>query len=405
MPRLKANITPEVIKWARKSCHYSIEEAAQKIGRSSTELEAWEEGESKPSIAQARKASEVYKRPLAVFFLPQPPKDFSTLRDFRKLPADVPREYSPNLVFLIRLIQERQSWLSGYLRDEGFSPVEFIGSASVKVNSVKLASQIRNTLGVNQDKIRKCRNRGDALRLWVDATENMGVFVFQSGNMQYEKIAVEEARGFALTEQYAPFVFLNYQDAKVAQIFTLAHELAHLWINEPGVSNLAPRGRTLKGAGEIEVFCNYVAAEVILPQSEFLEYWRDLDRSDILEGRIDNSSKHFKVSKEVIARRLLNQRIISQNKYIELAERFYREWLEYKKKEKRRMAESKRIPHPYRTKLINNGRAFSRVVLGAFQGGRLSGRDMSHLLGIKINKISKYAEFAGMKISSGRINT
>lgn len=405
MPRLKANITPKVIKWARKSCHYSLDEAAHKIGRSSIELEAWEAGESKPSMAQARKASEVYKRPLAVFFLPHPPKDFSTLRDFRKLPADIPREYNPNLVFLIRLTQERQSWLSDYLRDEGFSPVKFIGSASVKANSTTLASQIRNALGINQDEIRRCRRRGDVLRLWVEATENMGVFVFQSGNMQYEKIAIEEARGFALTEQYAPFVFLNYQDAKVAQIFTLAHELAHLWINEPGVSNLALRGRTLKGADEIEVFCNSVAAEVILPQPEFSEYWGDLNHSDILEDRIDNSSMYFKVSKQVIAIRLLKQGIIPQNKYIELAEQFYREWLEYKKKEKQRIAESKSIPHPYRTRLINNGRAFSRVVLSAFQGGRLSGRDMSHLLGIKINKISKYAEFAGMKISSGRIST
>ena len=191
MPRLKANITPEVIKWARKSCHYSLEEAAQKIGRSLTEIEAWESGESKPSMAQARRASEVYKRPLAVFFLPHTPKDFSTLRDFRRLPTGDPREYSPNLVFLIRLTQERQIWLSDYLRDEGFPPVEFIGSASVSVDRVRLASQIRNTLGVNQDEIRRCRSRGDALRLWVEAAEDLGVFVFQSGNMQYEKIAVK----------------------------------------------------------------------------------------------------------------------------------------------------------------------------------------------------------------------
>lgn len=401
MPRVKANITPDVIKWARKSCHYNIEEAAEKIGRSSAEIEAWESGELKPTIPQAREASKVYKRPLAVFFLPRPPKDFSTLRDFRKLPAGIPREYCPNLVFTIRQTQERQEWLRGFLKEEGFSPLKFIGSVSIEIDSIKLASRIRKMLNVDYDKIRKCRTRGETLRLWIDAVEDLGVFVFQGGNMQYEKIAVKEARGIALTDQYAPFVFLNAQDAKVARIFTLAHELAHLWINEPGVSNLAPKGRNLKGAGKIEVYCNFVAAEIILPQSEFSEFWNDLDRSEPLDSRIDNSSRHFKVSKTVIARRLLNWKEISQDKYLKLAEQFYREWLEHKERERKLLAEAKGGPHPYQTKVINNGISFSRLVLSAYQGGRLSGRDTSSLLGVKIDKISKYAAFANMKISMG----
>ena len=399
---LQVNITPEVVKWARETCNFTLEEAAKKIGRDPDEIAAWESGDVKPSIAQARKASEVYKRPLAVFFLPHVPKDFSTLRDFRKLPDDFPREYVPNLVFLIRQTQEHQEWVRDYLQSEGFSSLDFIGNASIQNNPATVALKIRSILKVHQTEVFKCKTRDDALKLWVEAAENIGIFVLQSGNMQYEKIAVEEARGFALSDKYAPFVFLNAQDAKSARIFTLAHELVHLWINEPGVSNMALKGRTLKGVDEIETYCNSVAAEVILPQSEFSTYWKTLDHNDDIINRIDKTSNRFKVSKDVITRRLLNLRAITQKQYFEYIEMFYQEWLEYKKQEERKKQDTETWANPYLSKVINNGRTFFRIVLGAYQGGKLSGRDMSNLLGIKIDKISKYAEKAGMKFPQRR---
>ncbi|MHA1289210.1 MAG: ImmA/IrrE family metallo-endopeptidase [Candidatus Thorarchaeota archaeon] len=402
MPSVKANITPEVIKWARESAGFSPEDAAKKIGRPVDDINAWEAGEKKPTIPQARNASKVYKRPLAVFFLPHPPKDFSTLRDFRKLPSNCPREFSTNLRFLVRQTHERQVWLSEYLREEGYPPVEGVGSASVSNKPLALAENIRNALGITYEDIRHCGSRGEALKVWIDASEELGIFVFQSGNMQYEKIEIEEARGFALADEYAPFIFLNAQDAKVAQIFTLAHEIAHLWINESGVSNLYDRGRALAGADEIEVFCNSVAAEVILPQKDFSELWKTLDETEPLEDRIERGSRRFKVSKTVIARRLLNLNSINQRRYLQLADQFYQEWLEHKDRQKKKNASSEGGPHPYLMRVINNGRHFSRVVLGAYQSGRLSGRDTSNILGVKLNALPKYANYAGMKISKGR---
>lgn len=404
MPSVKANITPKVIKWARESAGFNLEDAAKKIGKSVEDIKAWELNEKKPTIPQARKISKVYKRPLAVFFLPYPPKDFSTLRDFRKLPTDYPREYSTNLRFLIRKTQERQEWLREYLSEEGVPPLKYIGAASISVDPFVLAAQIRQTLGVSYEEISKCSNRGEALKLWIEASGYLGVNVFQSGNMQYEKIDVEEARGFALVDQYAPFIFLNAQDAKVAQIFTLAHEITHLWINESGVSNFYERGRPLPGASEVEVFCNLVAAEVILPQKDFTELWSSLDKAEPLEDRIENSSRNFKVSKTVIARKLLNLKKINRNQYLQLAEQFYQEWLANKDRQKKQNAKSDGGPHPYLMKVINNGRHFSRIVLSAYQSGRLSGRDTSNILGVKINAISKFANYAGMKISLGRVS-
>ena len=399
---IKANITPLVIKWARETAGFSsVEEVADKIGRTSDEISKWESGELKPTIAQARKASEVYHRPLATLFLPHPPMDFSILKDFRRLPDDFPKEFSPNLRFMIRQTQQRQNWLSDFLKEEGSSPIKLIGSASTKTDPTKLSLKIRGELNLKHEDIRRCTSRNEALKLWINAAEELGIFVSQAGNMQYEKIGLEEARGFVLTDEFAPFIFLNYQDAKVAQIFTLAHEIVHICLNEPGVSNLWPRGRISQDANKIETYCNLVAAELILPQNEFVPIWRKLDNSEHLNDRIEKCSKHFKVSREVIARRLLIMHIITQDEYVELAEQFHSEWLDYKSRENAKKSEGN--PHPYLLKVINNGRSFSRTVLTAYQEGRISGRDTSDLLNIKLNKVSDYAGFAGLGLQFRRI--
>ncbi len=404
MQSIKANITPSVIMWARETAGFSsVEEVADKIGRSSEEISKWESGELKPTIAQARKASEVYHRPLATLFLPHPPKDFSILKDFRRLPEDFPKEFSPNLRLMIRQTQQRQDWLSDFLKEEGSSPIKLIGSASMETDPTKLALKIRGELNLKHEDIRRCAGRNDALKLWINAAEELGIFVSQAGNMQYEKIGLEEARGFVLTDEFAPFIFLNYQDAKVAQIFTLAHEIIHICLNEPGVSNLWPRGRISQDASRIETYCNLVAAELILPQNEFVPIWRKLDKSEPLNDRIEKCSKHFKVSREVIARRLLIMHIIKQDKYIELAEQFHREWIEFKSKERTKISGDNSYPHPYTLKVINNGRSFSRVVLTAYQEGRIGGRDTSDLLKIKLNKLSDYAEHAGLGLQFRRV--
>jgi len=401
--RIIANITPSVVKWARETAGFSmVEEAAKKIGRIPEEILKWESGELQPTIAQARKASEVYRRPLATLFLPHPPKDFSTLKDFRRLPEDFPKEFSPNLRFMIRQTQQRQGWLSDFLKEEGYSPIKLVGSASTETNPTKLALKIREELNIKYEDIRKCAGRSEALKHWINAVEELGIFVSQAGNMQYEKIGLEEARGFVLTDEFAPFIFLNYQDAKVAQIFTLAHEIVHICLNEPGVSNLWPRGRISQDASKIEIYCNLVAAELILPQNKFIPIWRKLDKSESLNERIEKCSKYFKVSREVIARRLLIMQIIKQDKYIKLAEQFHREWIEHKSREKSKKRKDDSYPHPYTLRVINNGRSFSRVVLTAYQEGSISGRDTSDLLRIKLNKLPDYADHAGLGLQFKR---
>ncbi len=387
MPRVKATITPKVMEWARKSCGYSIEDAASKIGRSTEEISAWEIGELQPTIPQARKASEVYKRPLSVFFLPEPPEDFHTLRDFRRLPSGYSREYSPHLNFLIRQTLNRQQWLRDYLRFEETPQLNFIGSANLSGNILRLAETIRTMLGVSVDDVRRCSGTGNALRLWISKAEELGIFVFRGGSYAYEQIDLIEARGFALTDDYAPFVFLNAQDAKAGQIFTLIHELTHLWLNAPGISNLVAARKITTESDRIEMFCNAVSAEVLVPQRYFRQRWQQTAADKTIEKGIESSARHFNVSREVIARRLLDWGKIKNRKYAELTQRYIEEWQVNKKREKERQSQQDIRPSYYVIRSMNNGHSYCKIVISAYQSGQLSGRDTSNLLGVKLNKL------------------
>ena len=389
------------MQWARQKSGYSIEDAAKRINREVKEVEAWESGELKPTLAQARKAAEIYKRPLAVFFLPKPPKDFDTLRDFRKLPKDISEAYSPQLAYTIRRLQSRQQWISNFLQGEGYKSLGFLGSASVKNNPDRLAAKVRSVVGIEPENILECKSRQDALQLWIDRVEEAGVYVCQAGNLQHEKISVDEARGIALMDKYAPFIFINARDAKAAQLFTLTHELVHLWINEPGLSNLVSSRKSTTDTEKIEVFCNKVAAEILVPQLLFKSTHQSIKDKPIEEQIVLMSIK-FKVSQEVIARRYLDYGKISPRYYRQLIQRFRHEFLERKEKEKQERRTKEGGPNYYLLKLINNGRAFTQTVINAYKSGEVSGITTANLLEMKINYIPTVADMLHLPLAGRR---
>ncbi len=391
MARVEALVTPSVMRWARIKARLSLEEASAKIKRSVDEIEAWEEGTARPTIAQARKASEVYKRPLAVFYLPEPPQDFDTLRDFRSLPDADLQAYSPGLALLIRHVYYQQAWMRDYLADEGEAPLAFVGSASLAVAPRDVALSILDVLDITPEAQKKCTSRYEALRLWIDKAEAAGIFVFRQAH-----IAPAEARGFVLSDDLAPFIFVNSADSASAQIFTLAHELAHLWLNQSGISNLeAPHPSSTGEIDQIEIFCNRVAAEATLEEDAFLEVWHNQRTSSSLDERILSLSGTFKVSEEVVARRLLDSGFIDQAEYLKLRALYQDRW----KKQKARKKEKQRASGGgdwYRTMVASNGYNFTRTVVSAFVAGVISGRDASSLLNVKVNNIGRLAETAGI---------
>lgn len=388
----KALVTASVIKWARERAHLDLATAAKKIGRPQSEIEAWESGAEQPTLAQARKASDVYRRSLAVFYLPEPPSEFETLRDFRTLPDTENREYSPELALLIRRLQSRQRWIKEYLTLVGHESLSFIGSASEKAPIRRIVRAIRSVLGISPQEQIACTGSRTALNLWIERAEAIGIYVCREG-----KIASSEARGIALTDTHAPFVFVNTSDSYSGRLFTLVHELAHLWINKPGISNLENiKRRATAGDAAIEAFCNRVASLTLLDETLFNHQWLTRDDSRDLRDQIEAIASYFNVSKEVVARRLLDKRIITQADYRELRRYYSQIWREHKEAEKKRLKATKSAPSFYTQKLHSNGRRFTRTVLGACSANQINVRDACAVLNVKVGHLKKLAQKAGV---------
>lgn len=390
--RNEAIVTPSLMKWAREKAGFDIPIAAGKFKRPESDIIGWENGTKYPSLAQAREACRIYRRSLAVFFLPEPPEDFDTLRDFRLLPSDEERNYSPALALLLRQVFARQEWAREFLIDEGEEKVAFVGSATSQDNPLNLARTIRNTLGVTLENQARCRGHREALNLWINHIEGKGIYVCRQG-----KVEPKEARGFALADPYAPFVFVNSSDALSAQIFTLLHEVVHLWINQPGISNLVGLDENINTQDlEIERFCNKAASEILVERNSFNVFWNSSTGN--LAERIEKTSRRFWVSEEVIARRLADQQVISLEQYLTLRKGYAERWQAYRKK-------SKGGGSYYLNMVARNGRFFTRLVIGAYNSARLTGRDASFLLGAKLGHFTKlYAEAGGAFYQSGRIS-
>lgn len=393
MAREKALISPSVLLWAREVQGLDIAEVASKLKKTEAQITAWETGEEEPSLAQARKLAEVYRRPLAVFFLPEPPRNFQApvLPDFRRLPDEVPQSFSPALRNLIRLAQLRQEWVREELELEGKRRLRWVGSGTHKEESDLLAARIRKWLDIPFDAIRSQSSNAEALRLWIDQVEERGAFVFQSGGPSSVRVEPIEARGFALLDPYAPFVMINASDSDAGRIFTLIHEIVHLWIGESGVSNLEPIRRASSPSQRIERFCNATAAEVLLPSQRFVDEWANADASDILTV-IQRISARHKVSREVVARRALDVRYIDWQTYITLRSEFMSTW----RKSRERQRDSEGGPNWWMMVPKRAGYSFTRMALNAFGAGRITGGHLVEVLNSKINRLPDIAAHADM---------
>lgn len=380
------------MKWAREKARYDIATAARKIGRPASEIEAWENGSLRPTLAQARKVAEVYRRSLAVLYLPEPPTDFDTLRDFRRLPRGVPREYSPELALLVRQLHVRQEWLREFLRYQGAGELPFVGSASPDAPVEETATSIREQLGVSTEEQTRCRGRGDALRLWIDRTEDGGIAVCRQGTIE-----CEEARGLVLADAHAPFVYLNSSDALAGQLFTLLHELAHLWLGCPGISNLERLERRPRTQEDrIEAFCNRLASHVLLEDQPFWKQWESAACAQPLRERVEGASRAFKVGEEVVARRLMDRSAITRQQYRQLRSSYAARWQEHARRRR-----GKSGGDYYHSTIARNSRHFTCAVIEASSSGAVTILDASALLRVKANHLPKLAAYAGVSMGVG----
>jgi len=257
----KAYITPNVLKWARESARMAEETAAAKVSAKVETLKEWEAGTSQPTIRQAQMLAKAYKRPFALFFLPDVPRDFQPLQDFRKSGS---KPLTTSSIFIIREIQQKQAWISDVYSENQEDKLTFAGRFSINDNPETLAQDILNTLKINPATYKT----DNPIKEWIDAAETNGIFVSRTSFIHSRlKLDSEELQGFAIADPHAPFVFVNSDDWNAPQLFTLVHELAHIWIAETGISNdIEHNVKHIDKIHPVELFCNEVAANALMPK-------------------------------------------------------------------------------------------------------------------------------------------
>lgn len=382
----KAYITPKVLKWARESARMTGETAAAKIAVSVDKLIEWEEGTSQPTIRQAQTLAKAYKRPFALFFLPDIPRDFQPLQDFRITGS---KPLTTSSVFIIREIQQKQAWIRDAYEDTYEAKLPFVGRFSIKDNPQKVAADILKTLNVHPAGY----NTENPIKEWIDAAERAGIFISRTSFIHSRlKLDSDEIQGFAIADEFAPFVFVNSDDWTAPQLFTLLHELAHIWISETGISNeVEPQLKNKDKFHPVEIFCNEVAANALMP-TEIIE---NLDANTFQTAKdAFTISRKLGISSFALLVRAFRLNIINLATYQKLkkeADHDYSTFLN--REEEKRLKQKANVkqggPNYFLLHVNRNSRLFTQTVLDAFRSGLIEPTVASSLLNVQVNKFPK----------------
>ena len=389
MSRVEAPITPRVFAWARESAGYTVDQVAKRVNRPLEVVERWESGAAKPTYNQAKAAAEMFFRPTALLFLPEPPEE-RTLADFRTLPDGKAAPQGPRLRHFARRVVDRCEWAAAARLAEGGVPRAFVGTASVTDNPAELAARIRGQLGVHPGVLRKAGGNVDARRFLADKIREAGVFVFSTDYAR--AVPIEEMRGLAVCEPLAPAVAYNAADfGAAAQIFTLAHEMVHLWLGADGEGISNSTGRLPERAqgkrAQVERFCNRVAGEVLIPGEWIKSRWLPATGNDD-ESATKNAEKIARllcVSPDAAARRAADCGLIKPDVYGRLHEKYNDEAIKNREIRRRDLKErGKELWLPRGKMLLSqSGRDFASLVLSAYYDGNIRPMEAAALLGAK----------------------
>ena len=304
---MRVEVKPELFHWA-------IERAGDQgtaLYDKFPHLIDWERGQAQPTLKQLESFARAAYVPVGYLFLPEPPEEKLPIPDLRTIGGKGIVCPSPNLLDVIYICQRRQGWYQDYAESVGEEPRSFVGSAKLTHSAERIASDMRERLGFSIAERREYGSWEEALRRFIEQAEAAGILVMVSGvvgSNNKRSLDPDEFRGFALSDQFAPLVFINGADTKSAQMFTLAHELAHIWLGQSALSDVRP---SFTGTNNVEVWCNRVAAEMLVPLSDLRG---ELGPGNPLDA-VSTLARVFKVSTLVILRRLLDAEAISKDRF------------------------------------------------------------------------------------------
>ena len=370
-------INPRLLVWARERTGKRIEEVAEALGKSAEVIAAWEAGTAAPTYPQLETlAYKIYRRPIAIFFFPEPPDEPDPEHSFRTLPDFELEELSADTRFKIR--QARSFQISLYELNGGANPARSLIFRDVNVrgrSSAQVAEEVRQYLGISfETQARDWRGQAEAFKGWRSAIEEKGVFVFKDAFKQ------DDVSGFCLYDVEFPVLYINNSLPATRQVFTLLHELAHILFATNGVTKVDDGYiRSLTGeAKRIEIFCNRFAADVLVPLPEMRRVAGNRVPDENLIGEL---SQYFKVSREVILRRYLDEGLVSQEHYAAMA----RLWAAEARSTRRAGSDGGDY---YATKAVYLGDTYLRLAFRRFYEGSLSLEQLADHLNVRPKSVA-----------------
>jgi Zn-dependent peptidase ImmA (M78 family) len=373
-----------MLRWARERASYDVDDLASRF----PQLAAWERGEKQPTFKQLEAFARATHTPFGFLFLAEPPEERLPIPDFRTV-AHGPVRASPDLLETIYAMQRRQDWLREERVEGEAEPLGFVGSARLNDEPMAIGQEMRRAAGLDDGwagDVPTWQEAVSELRRRIEGLGVMAVINGVVGNNTHRKLNVEEFRGFALTDRYAPLIFVNGADAKSAQMFTLAHELAHVWLGSDGEGISGFEG-VFPGDGRVEKFCDQAAAEFLVPARELREQWRDVKGAPDAFARV---ARHFKVSPIVAGRRAMDLHLVNRATFFD----FYQAYI----KRERQRAKATGGGDFYNNQNTRVGAAFATSVIGAAMGGRLSFKEAYDLTGLRGGAFQEYARRLGMNL-------
>ncbi|MEP7309158.1 MAG: XRE family transcriptional regulator [Acidobacteriota bacterium] len=371
-----AFVNPRVVAWALNKGGVSRAMLAETLKVSDEQLTSWETRGAHPPFPKAQLLAKTLRIPFGYLFLPSPPSLDLPLPDFRNFDSNY--SPTPNLRELLNDVMVKQDWYRDLMRDQKASKLPFVGSFGLEDDVEEVATDIRETLGLTPKFRGLVRDWADHITKLAKAAEQARILVMRSsvvGNVTRLSVSYKEMQGFAIADNMAPLVFVNSGDFKAPQVFTLAHELAHIWIGQSGIDN---PDETKPGKNAVEAFSNRVAAEVLVPEKAFQDEWRD--SADGKEN-VRNLVREFWVSAFVILRRARDLGKIDASEYRTLSTS---------------AAANVTKAKPgggdyYRNVSVRMGGRFKDAVLGEVNRGTLTYRDGARLVGVKVPALVKMA--------------
>ena len=378
---IRVDIKPELLSWARERAGLGTDALAHRFPK----LAAWQQGTVKPTLKQIEDFAKATHTPVGFLFLQEPPVEEIPIPDFRTIRNKAISRPSPDLLDMIYVCQQRQEWYRDFARSERSSPLSFVGSASLSSSVESTAGIMRHALGFDLEQRRRIPTWSDALRLFIGQADEAGIMVMCCGvvlNNNTRRLDPEEFRGFALSDSHAPLVFINGADTKAAQMFTLAHELAHIWLGQSAVSDSQA---SLVPEHQVERWCNNVAAELLVPLAVLKQ---EYDRRVNLGASLDRLARRFKVSTLVILRRIHDAGGLTREEF----------WREYEKELKRLLAISKKSGgNFYLTQASRVSKRFARALVVSTLEGQTLHRDAFRMLGFaKLETFQKLGRSLGV---------